>query len=207
MNRVRKILVPVNFSDDSANGLNCAASLAQETQAELVVLHVTNRKEAHYFLSYVAMMEGWPALNTSSAIPVDTLVQEKALDLYRFIERVIINPGRVKIRRKVALGHEEEKIAGIATEENIDLVVLGIRNKLFSPNLLARAKFLKMIWRLPCPVLLKPAIGKPWPSRPLCRPNRLLSMSYDTSSVGIIVSKSAKEAIFYECASKDSCSC
>lgn len=82
MNRVRKILVPVNFSDDSANGLNCAASLAQETQAELVVLHVTNRKEAHYFLSYVAMMEGWPALNTSSAIPVDTLVQEKALDLY-----------------------------------------------------------------------------------------------------------------------------
>lgn len=37
MNRVRKILVPVNFTEDSANGLKYAASLAEETQAELVV--------------------------------------------------------------------------------------------------------------------------------------------------------------------------
>jgi len=44
MNRVRKILVPVNFSEDSANGLKYAVSLAQETQAELVVLHVTQKK-------------------------------------------------------------------------------------------------------------------------------------------------------------------
>jgi nucleotide-binding universal stress UspA family protein len=166
MNRVQKILVLVNFSDDSANGLNYAASLAEETQAELVVLHVTKREEAHSFFSFVAVMEGWPTLNTPSAIPIDRLVRERALDLYRFIEGVIRYPGRVKIRRKVALGHEEEKIVGIAREENIDLVVLGIRNKLFSRNLMARAKFLKMISRLPCPVLLKPAFGKPWPSKP-----------------------------------------
>jgi hypothetical protein len=49
MNRVRKILVPVNFSDDSANGLNYAASLAEETQAELVVLHVIPKEEARFF--------------------------------------------------------------------------------------------------------------------------------------------------------------
>jgi len=164
MNRVRKILIPVNFSDDSANGLQYAASLAEETQAELVVLHVTQKEEARSFLNFLAVMEGWPMINTPTAIPVDRLVREKALDLYRFIEKVIRNPGRVKIRRKVALGHEEEKILGVAHEENIDLVVLGIQKQSFFPNLVARAKFLKMISRLPCPVVLKPAFGKAWPN-------------------------------------------
>ena len=160
MNRVRKILVPVNFSDDSANGLKYAASLAEETQAELVVLHVTQKEEARSFLSFLAVMEGWPILNTQTTIPVDRLVREKALDLYRFIEKVVRNPGRVKIRRKVVLGLEEEKILGVAREENIDLVVLSIRNESFLSTLMARAKFLKIISRLPCPVLLKPAFDK-----------------------------------------------
>jgi len=161
MNRVNKILVPVNFSDDSANGLKYAASLAEETQAELVVLHVTQKEEARSFLNFLAVMEGWPVPDTQSAIPVDRLLREKALDLYHFVEKVIRNPGRLKIRRKVTLGPEEEKILGIAREENIDLVVLGIRNQSFYSNVMARGKFLKIISRLPCPVLLKPAFGKP----------------------------------------------
>ena len=154
MNRVRKILVPVNFSDDSANGLKYAASLAEETQAELLVLHVTQKEEARSFLNFLVAMEGWPMPDPPAAIPVDRLLREKALDLYRFIEKVIRNPGRLKIRRKVTLGHEEEKILGVAREENIDLVVLG------NSNLMTRSKFLKIISRLPCPVLLKPAFGK-----------------------------------------------
>src|SRR5262249_26135934 len=104
MNRVNKILVPVNFSDDSANGLKYAASLAEETQAELVVLHVTQKEEARSFLNFLAVMEGWPVPDTPSAIPVDRLLREKALDLYHFVEKVIRNPGRLKIRRKVTLG-------------------------------------------------------------------------------------------------------
>jgi universal stress protein A len=164
MNRVRKILVPVNFSDDSANGLKYAASLAEETQAELVVLHVTQKEEARSFLNFLAVMEGWPMLNTQTTIPVDRLVREKALDLYRFIEKVVRNPGRVKISRKVALGLEEEKILGVAREENIDLVVLSIRNESFLSTLMARAKFLKIISRLPCPVLLRPAFDKSFAS-------------------------------------------
>ena len=158
MKRFRKILVPVNFSDDSANRLNYAASLAEETQSELVVLHVTQKKEARSFVNFLALMEGWPMLNNPTAIPVDRLVREKALDLYRFIERVIRNPGRLKIRRKVALGHEQEKILRVAREEDIDLVVLGILNKSLFSNLMTRAKFLKTISRLPCPVLLRPAL-------------------------------------------------
>ena len=50
MPEVQKILIPVNFSEDSADGLKYAVSLAKETQAELLVLHVAQKKEAETFL-------------------------------------------------------------------------------------------------------------------------------------------------------------
>jgi universal stress protein A len=164
MNTVRKILVPVDFSEDSANGLTYSVSLAQKTQAELIVLHVTQKNEADSFLDLLAVMEGAPMLNPPAGIPVDRLLSEKALDLYRFIEKVVRNPGQVKIRRKVALGNKAEKILGVVKEERIDLVVLAIRKTSFFSYLMARGRLLRMISRFPCPVLLKPSFDEPWPT-------------------------------------------
>jgi nucleotide-binding universal stress UspA family protein len=155
MNPVRKILVPVDFSEDAANGLRYAVSLGQKTQAELMVMHVTQKKEADSFLHLLAVMEGFPVLNRPAGIPIDRLLREKALDLYRFIEKVVRDPGRVKITRKVTLGNQEKKILDIVHAENIDLVVLAIRKKCFSPYSINRARLLKMMSRFPCPVLLK----------------------------------------------------
>ena len=163
MNTVRKILVPVDFSEDSANGLTYSVSLAQKTQAELIVLHVTQKKDADAFLDLLAVMEGAPMLNPPATIPVDRLLREKALDLYRFIEKVVRNPGPLKIRRKVVLGNKAERILGVAEEENIDLVVLAVPQKSLFPYLMAGGKLLKMISRFPCPVLLKSPFGEPWP--------------------------------------------
>lgn len=158
MNKVRKILVPINFSEESANGLKYAVSLAEKTHAEVVVLHVTQKKEADSFADLLAVMEGSPMLNRPAAIPIDRLLREKALDLYRFVEKVVRNPGRLKIKRKIALGDKAKKIVRVAREERIDLVVLGTGKKS-----LARGKLLKMISRFPCPVLLQSPIGEPWP--------------------------------------------
>ena len=164
MNTVRKILVPIDFSEDSANGLRYAVSLAQNTHAELIVLHVTQKKEADSFLDLLAVMEGAPMLNPPVGIPVDRLLSEKALDLYHFIEKVVRNPGRLKITRKVTLGNKTEKILGVVNEERIDLVVLGVRKTSFSPYLMARWKLLRAISRFPCPVLLTPFPDEPWPA-------------------------------------------
>jgi universal stress protein A len=164
MNTVRKILVPIDFSEDSADGLSYAVSLAQKTQAELVALHVTQKEEADSFLNFLAMIEGYPMLNGPAGIPVDRLLREKALDLYRFIEKVVRNPEQVKIRRKVTLGNKAEKILRVVKEERIDLVVLPVPKRPFSPYLTARGKLLRMISRIPCPVLLKPSPEEPWRS-------------------------------------------
>jgi nucleotide-binding universal stress UspA family protein len=65
-------------------------------------------------------------------------------------------------RSKDSCSHAE-KILGVAEEENIDLVVLAIRQKSFFLYLMAGGKLLKMISRFPCPVLLKSPFGEPWP--------------------------------------------
>jgi nucleotide-binding universal stress UspA family protein len=171
MNAVRKILVPIDFSEDSANGLNYAVSLAQKTQAELIVLHVTQKEQADSFVDLLAVMEGYPTLNPRASIPVDRLLREKALDLYHFIEGVVRNRGQAKITRKVILGNKAEKILGVVKEERIDLVVLPIRKTSFFPYLMARGKLLRMVSRLPCPVLLKPSVDEPWTD---IRPNRAI---------------------------------
>jgi nucleotide-binding universal stress UspA family protein len=163
MNTLRKILVPVDFSEDSANDLNYAVSLAQKAQAELLVLHVTQKKDADYFLDLLAVMEGAPALNRPAGIPVDRLLREKALDLYHFIEKVVTYPGRLTIRRKVVLGNPAETLLRVVENENIDLVVLAVRNKSILRYPMNRGKLLKMISRFPCPVVLKPPFREPWP--------------------------------------------
>ena len=163
MSALQKILVPVNFSEDSANDLKYAVSLAQETQAELVVLHVTQKKDADYFLDLLAIMEGPPMLNPPVRIPIDQLLREKALDLHHFVEKVVRTPGRLTIRRKVMLGNKAETILRVIEDENIDLVVLTVRNKSFFPYLMNRGKLLKIISRFPCPVVLNAPFRALWP--------------------------------------------
>ena len=163
MSALQKILVPVDFSEESANDLKYAVSFAQETQAELVVLHVTQKRDANHFLDLLAVMEGAPMLNRPAAIPVDRLLSEKALDLYHFIEKVVRDPERLMIRRKVVLGNKAETILRVIEEENIDLVVLTIRNKSIFPYLMNRGKLLKIISRFPCPVVLNAPFRALWP--------------------------------------------
>ena len=163
MSALKKILVPVDFSEESANDLKYAVSLAQETEAELVVLYVTKKEDANNFYDLLAVVEGAPMLNRPARISVDRLLSEKALDLYRFIEKVVRDPERLMIRRKVVLGNKAETILRVIEEENIDLVVLTIRNKSIFPYLMNRRKLLKIISRFPCPVVFKPPFRAPWP--------------------------------------------
>jgi len=163
MSALQKILVPVDFSNESASDLKYAVSLAQETQAELIVLHVTQKKDADSFLDLLAVMEGSPMLNRPARIPVDRLLSDKALDLYHFIEKVVRNSGRLMIRKKVMLGNKAETILRVIGEENIDLVVLTVRNKSIFPYLMNRGRLLKVISRFPCPVVLRPPFPALWP--------------------------------------------
>ena len=159
MPKVKKILVPIDFSEESGKALRYAASLAKEMGAELMALHVIEEKRnENDFLSSLAALEDWSFHSIEPrALPVDVMLRERALDLWNFIEGNVRQNGHVKITRKVALGSLIKEMAVIAREENVDLIVLEIRKRFLRFNL-ATLKLFKIIGKLPCPVLLAPPI-------------------------------------------------
>ena len=170
IHKVKKILVPVDFSDRSTNGLKFAASLAREVRAELLLLHVLDKKERHFFMGSLAIAEGAPMrMRDSNPIPLDRLVMEKALDLYHFIHEALGNAVDLRISRRVRIGKPTKEIIRVANEEKVDLIVLAMRKVSLLSFLSTRGEWLKLLWKFPCPVLLAPSVPRSWasPKEPL----------------------------------------
>ena len=103
MQKVKKILVPVDFSEAAASRLKYASVLAREMSAEVFVLYVLDQSERNRFLETLAVFEGWP-IPPMRPVPVDICLREKSLDLYNFIQTVIPNPGSLRINKRVRVG-------------------------------------------------------------------------------------------------------
>jgi len=160
MHKVNKILVPIYFSTESASALKHALSLAKETRAELVALHVIEKtNHSDFFMASVAMLEGSPfPVNEFPTVPVDVLLRERSLDLWNFIGRTIEANNQIKITKRVRMGGWLKTMTATIHEEGIDLVVIELRERMSFPNL-GVLKLIKMIRRLPCPVLLGSPTG------------------------------------------------
>ena len=168
MRKLNKILVPIDFSEESARALKYALSLARETRSELVVLHVIEKtNDSDFFMSSVAMLEGSPfPVNEFPEIPVDVLLQERSLDLWNFIGRNVETNNQVKMTKRIKLGGLLKAMRATIQEEDIDLVVLELRKRSFP--VLGTLKLIKMIRSLPCPVLLDPVAHSRYkPKKPL----------------------------------------
>ncbi|HUR71586.1 MAG TPA: universal stress protein [Candidatus Limnocylindrales bacterium] len=61
MQKIRKILVPIDFSQEAGGALRDAAVLGRETGAQVVALHVIDEKaERNVLLSAIAPVDGLP---------------------------------------------------------------------------------------------------------------------------------------------------
>jgi nucleotide-binding universal stress UspA family protein len=152
MRKIKKILVPIDFSEESAGALTYALSLAQETKAELVALHVIERTDDSDFLvSSVAVLEVSPfSANEFPTVPVDVLLRERSLDLWNFIGRFVEGNNQVKITKRLRMGSLVKEIAPVTQEETIDLIVLELRKRFPFPAL-ATLKLFRMIRNLGLP--------------------------------------------------------
>jgi nucleotide-binding universal stress UspA family protein len=161
MQRVEKILVPIDFSDESAAALRDAVSLVGETTAKLIALHVIDVcAESDFLLSCIAPVEGFPMqLNDSRNFPMDILRRERALDLWNFVDKTAGPFGHDRITKVVRMGGLAREIASVIREERVDVLVLKLRKRFILPDL-AALKLLRIARRLCCPVLIGPPAGR-----------------------------------------------
>jgi nucleotide-binding universal stress UspA family protein len=155
MRKIEKILVPIDFSENSANRLRYAAALAREMNAEVFVLYVFDKNERNRFLETLAVFEGWP-MPPHRPVPMDICLREKSLDLYNFIHTVIPYPGALRINKRVRMGTPDKEILATAKAERIDVIIVEAPKNRFLSYLFPRGALLKFPWKVPYPVLLTP---------------------------------------------------
>jgi len=154
MRKVNKILVPIDFSDESARALRHGWCLAMETHAELVALHAIEKTDDN-FIASVAMLEGSPLpINEFPTVPLDVMARERSLDLWNFIAQNVDVNHQSRITRQVRIGRWLTAMMATIHEEAVTLVVIKLREGGMLFSALKVLKLIKMIRRLPCPVLL-----------------------------------------------------
>src|SRR5262245_36724202 len=160
MQKVKKILVPIDFSKESAAALRDAVSLVRETRAELIALHVIDvSAESDFLLSWIARVEGFPLrLDDSRNFPLDVVWRERALDLWNFVERTGGSTSCDRITKLIRMGSLATETAAVIREEHVDLLVLKLRKRFVFPDLGA-LKLLRIARRLSCPVLVGPPVA------------------------------------------------
>src|SRR5579862_6164438 len=108
---LKKILVPIDFSEISLTALDYAAYIAKNTNAEILILHVFESFEQNVKIDQV--------FDYSEVI--EKGIQSKLNELK--VERT--NLWGVNIKTKVIQGKIHKEIDHIATQENAGLIVMG----------------------------------------------------------------------------------
>lgn len=145
MSRFHNILVAVDFSQTSDDALAAAAELSRACHARVHVLHVVPNVQIPYAIEPVAF--DFSAFLRQS---IDA-AREK---LAALVARQSIDPAM--LTTEVIDGATAAEIIRYATENAIDLIVLGAHGHGFIDRLLVGSVAERVARRAPCAVLLVP---------------------------------------------------
>jgi nucleotide-binding universal stress UspA family protein len=148
---IRKILVPVDGSSASVKALQYAAHLAElgASNAELIVVHVLEDVkqggaiglQAKY--GNVRLVEGFKRAR-----------REAAFEWLKQIEEAVRKKG-IRIKSEVLDGDSEaEVIIGYASENGVDLIVVGSRGLAGFKRFLLGSVANALVGNAPCPVMV-----------------------------------------------------
>lgn len=139
---IRKIMVPVDFSDTSAHALDHAAWLAATAQADLLLVHVL--PPDHY---YFETPEPYVLPNDDNENR--RLAEQQLREIVReYSGRYGINP-----RYRILQGKISYEIMDLATSESTDLIMMGTHGAKGLEEILIGSNAQQIVSRAPCPVI------------------------------------------------------
>lgn len=139
---IKKVLVPIDFSDYSKNSLKYAVNFSKYFQAEL-------------FLIYVIEPVIYPPDFSMGqiAIPaIDGEIDKRAFDELQNLAKNEI-PADVKCKCIIRTGKPYMEIIETAKEEDIDLIIIASHGHTGVEHILFGSTAEKVVRKAPCPVL------------------------------------------------------
>ena len=142
MIRLKRILVPTDFSDSARHALTYGISFAKEFEAELLLLHV---------------VETIPVGYASDLFPVPMAEVFQEMSGYAKAElaklAAVAREKQVSVREMVVQGKPSAEIVRVAREETVDIIVLGTHGTGILDKALFGSTTERVVRKAPCPVL------------------------------------------------------
>lgn len=138
---IKRILVPVDGSEESHRAMGVAAGLAAVYQAELELLYVADLNKEMTGLDRVTMSGYIPSEITNQG---DHVLAEFAGEL----------PKTIKTEKVVLLGGPADQILEEQKEKKVDLIVMGSRGLGAVHQVIMGSVSQTVLHRAPCPVMI-----------------------------------------------------
>jgi universal stress protein A len=142
MIRLKRILVPTDFSESARHALTYGLSFAREYEAELVLLHV---------------VEVVPVGYASDLFPAPMAAVFQEISAYARAELAklagLARERSVAVRELVTQGKPSAEIVRTARDEEVDMIVLGTHGKGVLDKALFGSTTERVVRGAPCPVL------------------------------------------------------
>ncbi|MDD5757668.1 MAG: universal stress protein [Desulfobulbaceae bacterium] len=142
LNDVKKILVPVDFSDNSQKVFGEATTVAQKFGAELVCIFVVQSFEDYsgFFVPHMPVIQFQEEMQVSA--------EKKMAD---FLEENL--PSGLAASSKIVVGDVGEAIVAFAAQEKIDMIVMGTHGYKGLERVLFGSVAEQVVKTASCPVL------------------------------------------------------
>jgi len=145
----RKILVPIDFSDCSLNGLSYAKALAKQFDSELVLL---NTVALQYFVTSDEYARyDYPLLLRR----VEKAAREQMRDLVRTTDW-----DGIKVESSLQIGHAGQQICARAEDHGADLIVTSTHGTTGLKHIVLGSTAEYVVRHASCPVLVVPSHGR-----------------------------------------------
>ncbi|MCK5835675.1 MAG: universal stress protein [Desulfobacula sp.] len=122
MDTIKKILVPLAFTDYSQGVFDCAVQVALKNDASLIVLSIINSRDIESVESIASM-----GYDVDAEHYTETIRRERKQKLNKMAEDARIDKDKVKILFKI--GKPVDEILKVIHKEDPDLVVMGTRGR------------------------------------------------------------------------------
>lgn len=171
---MKKILVPVDFSQYSRNALSVASEIALKSGAILELLHVN-----------LAVIYSVPFSEYAAGVNFiqedEQYDQSATLALEKLKLEILSMPAYtdLNITLRVEDGYLHSTVRNVAKEDGVDLVVMGTRGASGMSEFLVGSNTEKVIRTAPCPVLAVPENAKPFAPKMVLLPSTLKADQQD----------------------------
>jgi nucleotide-binding universal stress UspA family protein len=135
---LKKILVPHDFSDTSEAAVRYALALAQNFNAKVHLLHVSDKARFEMATEFPLGLDG----------TLEDAVRERLLKILTLHEHIAFKP-----ILEFRAGAPAAEITRYATEAGVDLIVMGTHGRGFVAHAVLGSVAEKVVRTAPCPVL------------------------------------------------------